>query len=193
MQELSARRLWVCPLWDVEYAAGPDVPACGAACSPPERGRPLQRRSAHWQLASLAGAAVTYHFYGSAPPRDSCCSHFGLLTSCCMACPNAEDNLSKLNSFPAFFRSVMRLSSTSLNCLLLLHCQDLSRYRYPCALLLVPRHAQLASCSLLTPFQSLYLPSRGKRPVCHHSARSARLSRQAQAPLPAMGTWIHWN
>ena len=31
------------------------------------------------------------------------------LTSCCMACPNAEDNFSKLNSFPAFFRSRMRL------------------------------------------------------------------------------------
>ena len=41
--------------------------------------------------------------------------------------------------------------------------------------------------SLLTPFQTLYLPCRGKRPVCRHSARSARLSRHAQNPAASDG------
>ena len=42
-QELSARRLWACPLWDTEDAAHADAHACGAACPSRERGCPLRR------------------------------------------------------------------------------------------------------------------------------------------------------
>ena len=108
MQELSARRLWVCPLWDVECAAGSDVLACGAACSPRERGRPLQRGSAHWHLASLARAAVTSRFYGSAPPRDSCCFHFTFLDQLLHGLSNRRGQLLEAQLL-SFSRSVMRL------------------------------------------------------------------------------------
>ena len=55
-------------------------------------------------MQGLRSLAVTtaQHRHGTAAVSISVS-----LTSCCMTCPNAEDNFSKVNSFPAFFRSVV--------------------------------------------------------------------------------------